>query len=300
MLPANLSRSAHYLNLQPQQPPLNPPLSTSLPLPFYPSNGHSPISFFSSILSLLCSLRPPPHSSSLCLSHHFSLIWISLGWCFCKSAHCFLYTQLGGEAGLSGRWREGVGPSLWEGSGFLARFFLQGRRILGFSPSLSLSPFPHSLFPSRLASLCDLWSLTPCLHMGGHGCGEERGLKVGGIGGGFGPKRRGKNIIKGIESKEIWGSCLRSLELEANLTLHGISERVLSKQRVLVVEWQRPIHSFSQMAIKTGKTIKSWFRSQVLFFFFFLSPMEEFYHLTKQKTDPHNISRSQSSNICRV
>lgn len=39
--------------------------------------------------------------------------------------------------------------------------------------------------------------------MGGHGCGEERGLKVGGIGGRVWPRKGEKNIIKGIESKEI-------------------------------------------------------------------------------------------------
>ena len=66
----------------------------------------------------------------------------------------------------------------------VSAWFWEERRILGlclsFSLSLSLSVSVSlclSLSFPRLASLCDLWSLTSCLHMGGHGCGEEGVLK---------------------------------------------------------------------------------------------------------------------------
>lgn len=129
MFPANLSRSAHYLNLQPQQPLLTPPISPRL---LSPTTERSPISFFSPILSLLCSLSPP-HSSSLCLSltvsSSFEFPWadVSARVLTASSTHNW---AVGGSRGVC---------SWWEGLRFLARFG-EERRILGFCLPLPLSP----------------------------------------------------------------------------------------------------------------------------------------------------------------
>lgn len=68
-------------------------------------------------------------------------------------------------------WAKGGGLELVGRLEVLACFW-EERRILGLCFSLF-----HSLSLSHLASLCDLWSLTSCLHMGGHGCGVEGTLK---------------------------------------------------------------------------------------------------------------------------
>lgn len=66
MFSANLLRSTHYLNLQPQQPLQLPPPPSSLP--------NAPISFFYPIFSLLCSLSLPL-SVSLTVSPSFEFLW---------------------------------------------------------------------------------------------------------------------------------------------------------------------------------------------------------------------------------
>lgn len=71
-------------------------------------------------------------------------------------------------------WAKGGGLDLVGRLEILAQF-LGGKEDFR-SPSLFLS-----LFGLRLASLCDLWSLTSCLHMGGHGCGDRGVLGGGGV-----------------------------------------------------------------------------------------------------------------------
>lgn len=71
-------------------------------------------------------------------------------------------------------WAKGGGLEL------VGRLALFGPVLRGKEDFRSLSP---SLPLPRLASLCDLWSLTSCLHMGGHGCGVEGVLKGKGWGG---------------------------------------------------------------------------------------------------------------------
>lgn len=156
MFPANLFRSTHYLNLQPQQPLQllsRSPSSFSLLPNALPSHSFILFSHYCALslsptLALSVSLSPfLPHLNFLGL--------MFLQECSLPPPH---------TTGL----KEGVW-SWWEGSRFLA-WFWEERRILGLCLSLSLSL-------SRLASLCDLWSLTSCLHMGGHGCGVEGVLK---------------------------------------------------------------------------------------------------------------------------
>lgn len=160
MFPANLSRSAHYLNLQPQQPLLTPPHSLSPSLPHHRTLSH--LILLSYFVTIVLSFSPPTHPPCVSLSPFLPHLNFP-GLMFLQECSLLpLHTT-----GLWGGWR-GV-SSWWEGLRFLARFG-EERRILGFC-----LPLPLSL--PRLASLCDLWSLTPCLHMGGHGCGKEGVLK---------------------------------------------------------------------------------------------------------------------------
>lgn len=155
MLPANLFRSAHYLNLQPQQP-----LQLLCCFPSPPCNPaqRSPISFF---WSYFLTIVPSPALHSLCLSPFPSHLNFP-GLMFLQE--CPL-PPLNTTGEWEGCWEGGI----WEGLRVgVFSFFWEERRILGScSPHLA-QPRP-TLF--RLASPCDLWSLTSCLHMGGHGCG---------------------------------------------------------------------------------------------------------------------------------
>ena len=102
------------------------------------------------------------HSPSLCVSltvsSSFEFPWADV------SARVL-------TASSTHNWAKGGGLELVGRLEVLA-WFWEERRILG----LCLS-FSHSLSLPRLAPLCDLWSLTSCLHMGGHGCGVEGVLK---------------------------------------------------------------------------------------------------------------------------
>ena len=163
MFPANLFRSTHYLNLQPQQ---TSPASLQLPPSSSPSllpKAHPSHSFI--LFSHYCALSPRlplSVSRSLFLPHLNFPGLMFLQECPLPPWH---------TTGL----KEGVW-SWWEGLRFLAWFF--GGKEDFRSLCLFLPLF-------RLASLCDLWSLTSCLHMGGHGCGVEGVLKWEGWGGGF-------------------------------------------------------------------------------------------------------------------
>ncbi len=147
IFPANLLRSTHYLNLQPQQPlPPPPPNAPHLIL----------LSCFLTIVLPLSSTRPLSVSLSPFLPHLNFPGLMFLQECSLPPLH---------TTGL----KEGVW-SWWEGLRFWP--------VLGGKEDFrSLSLFPPFLPLPRLASLCDLWSLTSCLHMGGHGCGVEGVLK---------------------------------------------------------------------------------------------------------------------------
>lgn len=163
MFSANLFRSAHYLNLQPQQPLQLPPPSLS-----YLTLSH--LILLSYFLTIVLSLsRSLSFCVSLTVSSSFEFPWadVSARVLTASSTH-----NCGKGGGL-----ELVG--MLE----VLAWFWEERRILGlcllFSPSLSL-----------VWLLCDLWSLTSCLHMGVHGCGK--GLKVGVLGEGFVKKKEMK------------------------------------------------------------------------------------------------------------
>lgn len=111
------------------------------------------------MLSLSSSQSPSP-SVSLTVSSSFEFPWADV------SARVL-------TASPTHNWAEGGGLT---GAGGKAQGF--GLVLGGKEDFRSLSLFiSFFLSISRLASLCDLWSLTSCLHMGGHGCGVEGVLK---------------------------------------------------------------------------------------------------------------------------
>lgn len=154
MFPANLFRSAHYLNLQPQQPLqhlLSSPSSSSSSLTPNTLPSHSFILF-----SHYCAPRSPFLSVSLTISSSFEFPWADVSARVLTGS--FTHSRANGGGGCGGE-DSGAGGMV---SGFWSGFGRKG----GFQVSVF-----------RLARLCDLWSLTSCLHIGGHGCGVEGDLK---------------------------------------------------------------------------------------------------------------------------
>lgn len=158
---------------------------------------------------LTCSLSslsrsPPPNPHHLTLSHlillsHFLTIVLRLSPFSVSPSPFHPHLNFPGlmflqECPLPPRHTTGLKEgvwSWWEGCRFWPGFW-EERRILGLC-----------LSAPRLASLCDLWSLTSCLRIGGHGCGVEGDLKWV-DGGGLCPKKK-KNTKKkqGNKGKEI-------------------------------------------------------------------------------------------------
>lgn len=135
MLPANLSRSAHYLNLQPQQPLLNPSSASSSAPPTNTLPSHS-----SPLFCHYCAPPPAlPPCVSLTVSSSFEFPWADV------SARVLTAFSTHNWVGCGPEWevkRKGGCLSCGKAWGFgLVWAGKKDFRFLSLPPSLTLS-FP--------------------------------------------------------------------------------------------------------------------------------------------------------------